>query len=162
MNRECSAVGKTQRALWSWLIRPQPLDPGRVQEVVLGRVLLVESGRARLRGRQALGQLHVPVDRVADEVDGGEEQAPPAAIGRGGRVGRYGTQTLFSLVHRERLPRRSAAWTRNPYQWPCGRPYSVSAVLVVSFLIVRQAPPSTRYRTSNERRPAVWVWSRGS
>ena len=53
----------------------QPLEPGRVEQVLLGDVLVGESGERGLGGRQALGQLDVPVDRVADEVDRGERVA---------------------------------------------------------------------------------------
>ena len=75
VNRECSAVGKTQRALWSWLIRRS-----RWSQAVSSRSSSAasSSGRPAARGfvaRQALRQLEVAVDRVADEVDGGERVA---------------------------------------------------------------------------------------
>ena len=46
-----------------------PLEPGGVEQVLLGDVLVGQAGERRLVGRQALGQLDVAVDRVADEVD---------------------------------------------------------------------------------------------
>ena len=78
MKRECSAVGKTQRALWSWLIRRS-----RWSQAVSRRSSSAtsSSGRPAARGlgrRQALGQLDVAVDRVADEVDRGERVAASA------------------------------------------------------------------------------------
>ena len=51
---------------------PQPLEPGGVEEVVLGGVLVGQAGLGRLGTGQPLRQLEVAVDRVADEVDGGE------------------------------------------------------------------------------------------
>ena len=50
----------------------QPLEPRGIEEVVLGGVLVGQAGRARLGAGQPLRQLEVAVDRVADEVDGGE------------------------------------------------------------------------------------------
>ena len=72
VNRECSAVGKTQRALWSWLIRRS-----RWSQAVSRRSSSAtsSSGRPAAAGFVAgepLRQLDVAVDRVADEVDGGE------------------------------------------------------------------------------------------
>ena len=99
----------------------QPLDPRRVEEVVLGDVLGVEVRGARLVRGEALRQLDVPVDRVADEVDGGEREAASPPVGRRGGLVPYGTQTRPSVVHSERLPRWSAARTRKPYQCPRDR-----------------------------------------
>src|SRR4029079_13595521 len=79
---------------------PEALDPRGVEEVVLGHVLGLEPCCARLVRRKSLAELHVPVDRVADEVHRRERQAPA----------RYGTQTFASLLHEPRLPRWSAAW----------------------------------------------------
>ena len=75
MKRECSAVGKTQRALWSWLIRRS-----RWSQAVSSRSSSATSSSgspaaADSSGVEALGQLDVPVDRVADEVDRGERVA---------------------------------------------------------------------------------------
>ena len=75
MKRECSAVGKTQRALWSWLIRRS-----RWSQAVSSRSSSATSSSgspatADSARRQALGQLDVAVDRVADEVDRGERVA---------------------------------------------------------------------------------------
>ena len=53
----------------------QPLDPGRVEQVLLGRVLVGQSGRRGLLGGQPLRQLDVGVDRVADQVDRAERVA---------------------------------------------------------------------------------------
>ena len=53
----------------------QPLEPGRVEQVLLGDVLVGQPGRAGLVRREPLGQLDVAVDRVADEVDRGERVA---------------------------------------------------------------------------------------
>ena len=51
---------------------PQALHPRGVEEVLLGRVLGWQAGVACLGGRRALRQLHVAVDRIADEVDEAE------------------------------------------------------------------------------------------
>ena len=53
----------------------QALEPGRVEQVLLGHLLVRQSGRTGLVRREALGQLDVAVDRVADEVDGSERVA---------------------------------------------------------------------------------------
>ena len=90
----------------------QALDPGGVEQVVLGDVLRVEVRGAGLGRREALRQLDVAVDRVADQVDGGEREAPPGAGVRLGDRVPYGTQTRPALVHAERLPRRSVPRTR--------------------------------------------------
>ena len=77
VKRECSAVGKTQRALWSWLIRRS-----RWSQAVSSRSSSATSSAGSpaaadsSRG-EPLGQLDVAVDRVADEVDGGERLAAP-------------------------------------------------------------------------------------
>ena len=98
MNRECSAVGKTQRALWSWLIRRR-----RWSQAVSRRSSSAASSSRQARGgrlvaREALGQLEIAVDRVADEVDGGEGVARhPLRIG----VPRQGTQMRISAVYDE-------------------------------------------------------------
>ena len=141
----------------------QPLEPGRVEQVVLGDVLVGVAGGARLGGGQPLGELDVAVDRVGDEVDGREREpaAGSRAAGRGPRI-RYGTQIRVVLVHGESVPRASRARTRNRYQWPRTRLGRVSAVARVLSRIVRQVRSSRRKRTSKSRRPAVWVWSRGS
>ena len=69
----------------------QPLEPGGVEQVLLGDVLVRQAGGRGLGRRQALGQLDVPVDRVADEVDRGERvaahQAGRAPSGAPVRVG---------------------------------------------------------------------------
>ena len=75
VKRECSAVGKTQRALWSWLIRrirwSQAVSSRSSSATSSsGSPAAADSSRAR-----RLGQLHVTVDRVADEVDRGERLA---------------------------------------------------------------------------------------
>ena len=82
----------------------QPLEPGRVEEVLLGHVLGGQPGRGRFGRTEPLGQFDVPVDRVADEVDGGEGM-PPDRSGQG-------TQIRDSAVHLPTLPRRSVARTR--------------------------------------------------
>ena len=69
MNRLCSAVGKTQRALWSWLTRRS-----RWSQAVSSRSSSAASssrqpGGRRRGGREPLGQLDIAVDWVADEVD---------------------------------------------------------------------------------------------
>ena len=76
----------------------QPLEPRGVEQVVLGGVLVRQARCRRLVAREPLGQLEVAVDRVADEVDGGEgvarhalrirarpvhARSPVAATGRG-------------------------------------------------------------------------------
>ena len=84
VKRECSAVGKTQRALWSWLIRRS-----RWSQAVSSRSSSAtsSSGRpaaARLGRRQPLGQLDVAVDRVADQVDRAERMARASGSGSRG------------------------------------------------------------------------------
>ena len=79
----------------------QPLQPGRVEEVLLGDVLGGQPGRGRFSRRQPLGEFDVPVDRVADEVDCGE-WVPPDRSGQG-------TQMRDWAVHAPTLPRRSVA-----------------------------------------------------
>ena len=49
---------------------PQPLQPLRVEQVLLGDVLVRQAGSRRLVRGEPLGQLDVPVDGIADEVDG--------------------------------------------------------------------------------------------
>src|SRR4029450_5667336 len=46
------------------------LDPGRIEQVCLGTLLGRQPGAGALLRGQPLGQLDVPVDGVADEVDG--------------------------------------------------------------------------------------------
>ena len=53
----------------------QPLEPGGIEQVLLGDVLVGEAGDPGLGRGQAFGQLDIPVDRVADEVDRGERVA---------------------------------------------------------------------------------------
>ena len=88
VKRECSAVGKTQRALWSWLIRRSRWTQARVEQVLLGDVLGGQPGGRGLGRRQALGQLDVAVDRVADQVDRGERVAAASAVGLAPRSAR--------------------------------------------------------------------------
>ena len=107
MKRECSAVGKTQRALWSWLIRRSRWSQARVEEVLLGDVLGGQPGRGRLGRTEPLGQLDVPVDRVADEVDRGE-RVPPDVVGQG-------TQMRDSAVHRPRCRAGPSPARGSPY-----------------------------------------------
>ena len=66
----------------------QALEPRRVEEVLLGDVLVRQPGRGGLGPRQPLGELDVPVDRVADEVDGGERVPPHGWVRGPGRVSR--------------------------------------------------------------------------
>ena len=47
----------------------QTLHPGRVEQIVLGRVLDPESDRPGLVGPKVLRKLDISVDRVADEID---------------------------------------------------------------------------------------------
>ena len=146
VKRECSAVGKTQRALWSWLIRRR-----RWSHAVSSRSSSAtsSSGRpaaSRLVGGEPLGQLDVPVDRVADEVDRGERVAPH-------RVGQ-GTQIPRGCVHAPTLPRRSVARTRRRSEWPWApvaqgdraSPWCCPGSS-------RHDPPSTRNWTSKSRKP---------
>src|SRR5262245_21720368 len=91
-------------------------------------------------------------------------RATRSGYGRGsarsgrGRL-RQGTQTRSSAVYAERRPRLSRDRTRNPTYWPCGRPVSVSDVVLVALLIVDHAPLPSRYWTSKLLNPEVWVWS---
>jgi hypothetical protein len=85
----------------------EALQPGRVEQVVLGRVLVREPGGGRFAAGQALRELDVAVDRVADEVDRRERVARGAARGQG-------TQIRTSGVQYETLPRQSRDRTRNP------------------------------------------------
>ena len=50
----------------------ETLEPRRIEDVLLGDRLRGQAGRGRLGRRDALGQLDVAVDRVADQVDRGE------------------------------------------------------------------------------------------
>ena len=58
----------------------QPLEPRRVEQVLLGDVLVGQPGGGRLGADQPLGQLDVAVDRVADQVDGGEGMPPDRPV----------------------------------------------------------------------------------
>ena len=107
VNRECSAVGNTQRALWSWLIRRS-----RWTQAVSRRSSSAasSSGRPAARGlgrRQPLGQLDVAVDRVADQVDRAERvarhQARVAVVAR-----------RAAARHASRPRRRGATPARGP------------------------------------------------
>ena len=60
----------------------EPLQPGRVEDVLFGDVLVRQPDRRRLVAGQALGQLDVAVDRVADEVDRRELVALHGAAAR--------------------------------------------------------------------------------
>ena len=80
VNRECSAVGKTHRALWSWLIRRS-----RWSQAVSRRSSSATSSSGSPAAdasslRQSLGQLHVAVDGIADQVDRGERVASHARV----------------------------------------------------------------------------------
>ena len=86
---------------------PQPLEPGGVEEVLLGDVLVRQPGRRRLVRPQSLGQLHVAVDGIADQVDRGERVASHARA--------QGTQMRISDDHAPRLPAPSRAATRTPW-----------------------------------------------
>ena len=94
---------------------PQPLEPRRVEEVLLGGVLRRQAGGVRLRGREPFRQLDVAVDRVADEVDGGEAGRAHDRIvlawRRRGRADRQGTQMPTGALGRPTLPARSRART---------------------------------------------------
>ena len=76
VKRECSAVGKTQRALWSWLIRRSRWSQAVSSRSSSATVLVGQPGRGRLVRGEPLRQLDVAVDRVADQVDRGERVAP--------------------------------------------------------------------------------------
>ena len=89
---------------------PQALDPRGVEEILLGDGLHVAAPRARVVGRQAFGELDVPVDGVVIRLTAANGSRRPGAASAG--VGQ-GNQIRFSAVHAERLPRRSADWTRN-------------------------------------------------
>ena len=132
----------------------QALEPRRVEQVVLGDVLVRVAGGARLGGGQALGELDVPVDRVGDQVDGRErDRADPDRSGnpdprRGGPP-----REVTPLVTRpdaEQVPVAGAPVVER------------QRGAVVLSRIVRQVLSSRRKRTSKSRTPAVWVWSRGS
>ena len=133
----------------------QPLEPRGVEQVLLGDVLGGQPGGRRLVRRQPLGQLDVPVDRVADEVDRGERLAAHARSGHpdphlGG-------------------PRADVA---PPGRWPAraGR----TSVPDASFTVrdVRRGPrsrlvahePAVDPRPGHRKSPspAVCVWSGGS
>ena len=53
----------------------QALEPGGVEQVLLGDLLVGEPGERGFVGRKPLGQLDVAVDRVADQVDRRERMA---------------------------------------------------------------------------------------
>ena len=92
----------------------QPLEPRGIEEVLLGDVLVGQPGGRRLGRRQPLGEFDVPVDRVADEVDGGERVPPHGWVAR---APRYAPR----LLHAPTLPRRSVARTRTEYVRPPDR-----------------------------------------
>ncbi len=115
----------------------QPLEPRGVEQVLLGGVLGGEPGGRRLVRRQSLGQLHVPVDRVADEVDRGERLPAHDRSGQPDPRSRRPRADIAGLVgrpHAQAVP--VARW-----RGPC----IVRAVALVGARpTVRQAPPSTR------------------
>ena len=85
VKRECSAVGKTHRALCSWLIRRRRWShavSSRSSSATSssGSPAAADGGR-----RQPLGEVDIPVDRVADEVDGGERLPPHGWVATGPR-----------------------------------------------------------------------------
>ncbi len=63
-----------------------PLEPGRVEEILFRGGLGRQAGLGRLGVPESLGQLDVAVDRVADEVDGGERVAAHHSTGRDRRA----------------------------------------------------------------------------
>ena len=130
----------------------QPLEPRRVEQVLLGGLLGGQPCRRRLVACQPLGQLHVPVDRVADEVDRGERLA--AHVGQG-------TQIRSSFDHGPTFPALSVARTRRPYQCP-GDTVTVREVVVVRGRTDAHDPLPTRASTRYVASPAVCVWSGAS
>ena len=84
----------------------QALQPRGVEEVLLGDVLGRQPGYGRRVGRQPLAELEVPVDRVADEVDGRKRVTA--------RGSRYGSDTRVSALHTPTLPARSRPRTLSP------------------------------------------------
>ena len=101
VKRECSAVGKTQRALWSWLIRRSRWSQAVSSRSSSATSSVRQPGRRRLVGREPLGQLDVAVDRVADQVDGGERRpasgsAPSPAPPRSARAARRSVSATSS------------------------------------------------------------------
>ncbi len=128
VNRECSAVGKTQRALWSWLMRRSLWS-----QVVSSRSCSATSSSGRpaavgLGAGQALREVDVSVDGIRDQVD--RDEAPGAHLGQGIR-------TATGAVQEPMLPARSRARTRIRYTCPESRPVQIRAVAVVLVATVR-------------------------
>src|SRR5688572_18274986 len=102
----------------------QPLEPGGIEQVFLGDVLRWQPGRSRGVGRQALGQLDIPVDRVADEVDRRERMTAAGS--------RYARDTRGSALHEPTLPALSRRRTLSPQVLSrAGRPQPRSAPVVL-------------------------------
>ena len=85
---------------------PEPLEPGGVEEVLLGDLLVRQPGGRRLVRPQSLGQLHVAVDRVADQVDRGERVASHATVSGhpDAHLGRPGPEIAGGIACRDADP----------------------------------------------------------
>ncbi len=117
MKRECSAVGKTQRALWSWLMRRS-----RCSQALSRMSSSAASSGASPAPRASPGasrfvELDIAVDRVADQVDGGEAGRSHDPIvrvpGSPRSADRQGTQTDSGALKAPTFPARSRARTRS-------------------------------------------------
>ena len=82
VKRECSAVGKTQRALCNWLMRRSRCSQAVSRRSSSATSSAGSPAAADSAGAEPLGEFDVPVDRVADEVDCGE-WVPPDRSGQG-------------------------------------------------------------------------------
>ena len=133
----------------------QPLEPGGVEQVLLGDVLVGQPGGRRLGRGQALGQLDVPVDRVADQVDRGERLPAHRSV-----------RAPRSASRRSTGRRCPPGRGRGPACRTSDRTARSVTVRAVARRAARDRPPaplSTRAsgpRTSSS--PAVWVWSTDS
>ena len=118
----------------------QPLEPGRVQQVLFGDALVGQPDRRGGIRLEPLGELDVPVDRVADEVDRRERDGGASSAG-------YGTHARRSRDQADTFPRLSRAWTRTVYQWPRARWSRLGEALVVPVRPPRTSTPPTAPRS---------------
>ena len=136
----------------------QPLEPGGVEQVLLGDVLVGQPGRRGLVAGQALGQLDVAVDRVADQVDrartGGASRGHPV-VARGGPPVRGGHVVAqcrrlehLDVVAPRQDPEADLDRARTPSPARCSEPSaSVSTVWVGCQVVSR-----TRSATAGVKR----------
>ena len=149
VNRECSAVGNTQRALWSWLIRRR-----RWTHAVSRRSSSATSSawrpaaRASSGARRLVSSTYPWIGSLMRLTDANGRRRPA-------RAPRPSLRCSTSRGYRAGPPPGRGTRTSGRARGSRAR----GSRAVVSFRILRHVPPSTRYWTSNERRPAVRFWS---